>query len=241
MMDNKVQRYWTARAHDFSAVRRNELRNDMRRRWLRELDRLLPPGKPLDILDVGTGTGFFAVLLAEQGHRVCGIDLTPVMLGEARKLAGELGLDIDLREMDAQALDFPDGSFDAVVSRNLTWTLPDPKRAYREWRRVLRPGGTILNFDANYGEQIRAGDRQNAHVTSDSPYGHVGVTPALEKENAAITLSMEISRERRPMWDRAVLAELGFSDVDCDAALGKRVLRELDVAVAPMFSIRAVK
>lgn len=238
---NRVQNYWTQRAHDFGSVRRNELADGMSRRWLAEFDRLLPHGRALDILDVGTGTGYFAVLLAECGHRICGIDLTPAMLDEARALAEEEGLDIPFEEMDAQALDFPDDCFDVVVSRNLTWTLPDPRQAYSEWYRVLRPGGLLLNFDANYGEQLRKQNRENTHVPSDSPYGHVGVTEELEKENMAITLSMPISREHRPMWDWAVLKELGFSAVDCDTGLGKRVLRELDVSVSPMFLVQAVK
>ena len=52
--------------------------------------------------------------------------------------------------MDAQNLEFEDGVFDVVISRNLTWNLKDPERAYREWCRVLKPGGKLLNFDANW-------------------------------------------------------------------------------------------
>ena len=77
MIEDRVKHYWTLRAHDFGAVRRNELENQMSKRWLAEIRRSLPDRKPLDILDVGTGTGFFAVQLAQEGHRVQGIDLTP--------------------------------------------------------------------------------------------------------------------------------------------------------------------
>lgn len=48
--------YWTQRSHDFGAVRKNELENEMGQRWLREIQRFLPEGGSLDILDVGTGT-----------------------------------------------------------------------------------------------------------------------------------------------------------------------------------------
>ena len=53
--------------------------------------------------------------------------------------------------MDAEAPDFPDEEFDVIVSRNLTWTLPDAEHAYQEWFRVLKPGGVMINLDANYG------------------------------------------------------------------------------------------
>ena len=140
-LEKRVQRYWTQRSHDFGIVRRNELEDEMGRKWFRELEKHLPENGKLKVLDVGTGTGFFAVLLAQAGHRVEGVDLTPAMLEEARALAAQRGLDITFREMDAQTLDYEDGCFDAVISRNLTWTLPDPERAYGQWFRVLKPGG----------------------------------------------------------------------------------------------------
>ena len=79
-MEQRVKDYWTRRSHDFGAVRKNELANAMGTRWLEELQKHLPQGKPLEILDVGTGTGFFAILLGHLGHHVVGIDLTPAML-----------------------------------------------------------------------------------------------------------------------------------------------------------------
>ena len=75
-MEQRVRHYWTLRSHDFGAVRKNELENEMGQKWLREIERLLPEKEHLRILDVGTGTGFFAVLLAQTGHQVEGIDLT---------------------------------------------------------------------------------------------------------------------------------------------------------------------
>ena len=123
-IEDRVVRYWTIRSHDFGAVRKNELGSEMGRRWQEELEARLPAKMPLNILDVGTGTGFFAILMAQLGHTVTGIDLTPAMLEEAAAMAASLGLDIAFRHMDAQQLGFPEGTFDVVLSRNLTWTLP---------------------------------------------------------------------------------------------------------------------
>ena len=236
----RVKDYWTQRSHDFGTVRKNELENEMGQRWLHEIERFLPEGRSLDILDVGTGTGFFAVLLAQQGHRVEGIDLTPAMLEEARTLAKQRNLDITFREMDAQNLAYPDDTFDVVISRNLTWTLPDPERAYASWFRVLKPGGVLLNFDADYAAHVRSHSVQNRKVAPDSPYGHVGMTDALQQENDAITLSMDIG-QARPEWDGKVLTRIGFQSCQADTQVGKRLLGELDLTTAPMFGIFAKK
>ena len=236
----RVKDYWTQRSHDFGTVRKNELENEMGQRWLREIQRFLPEGRSLDILDVGTGTGFFAILLAEKGHRVVGIDLTPAMLEEARILAKQRNLDIAFREMDAQNLAYPDDTFDVVISRNLTWTLPDPERAYASWFRVLKPGGVLLNFDADYAAHVRSHSVQNRKVAPDSPYGHVGMTDALQQENDAITLSMDIG-QARPEWDGEVLTRIGFQSCQTDTQVGKRLLGELDLTTAPMFGIFARK
>ena len=239
-MEQRVKDYWTQRSHDFGTVRKNELENQMGQRWLREIEKFLPEGQGLNILDVGTGTGFFAVLLAQQGHRVEGIDLTPAMLEEARWLAKQRNLDITFREMDAQNLLYPDEAFDVVISRNLTWTLPAPEKAYAEWFRVLKPRGVLLNFDAEYAAHVRSHSVQNRKVAPDSPYGHVGMTDALQQENDDITLSMDIG-QARPDWDRKVLTCIGFQSCQTDRQVGKRLLGELDLATAPMFGIFARK
>ena len=219
-IEDRVVRYWTIRSHDFGAVRKNELGNIMGRRWQEELEAQLPQGSPLNILDVGTGTGFFAILMAQLGHKVTGIDLTPAMLEEAAAMAAGLGLDIAFRHMDAQQLDFPDGTFDVVLSRNLTWLL--------------------LNFDADYAANVRSESTQNCSVAPDSPYGHVGMTEALVEENNAITLALDVG-QKRPAWDEAVLKKVGFSHCRTDLTVGRRVLGAADLVHAPMFGVFAQK
>lgn len=239
-IEERVRNYWTIRSHDFGTVRKNELGNEMGQKWLREIEKLLPEKENLHILDIGTGTGFFAVLLAENGHQVEGIDLTPAMLEEAKELAAQKGLSIVFREMDAQELAYEDACFDVVISRNLTWTLPDPKKAYQEWFRVLKKGGILLNFDADYAANVRSQSTQNRKVSPDSPYGHIGMTDALQQENDEITLSMDIG-QARPLWDKKVLEQIGFSECYTDPEVGRRILGSLDLAHAPMFGIMAVK
>jgi len=103
------------------------------------------PGKRA--LDIGTGTGQFAVYLARGGFDVTGIDISAAMIAEARRYAADQRLQINFMTGDAESLDFADRTFDVVVSRNLLWTLPRPYQALMEWRRVLKPGGRLMLSD----------------------------------------------------------------------------------------------
>ena len=240
-IEARVQSYWTKRAHDFNVVRKNELNSNISERWKEEILRFLPHTKPLQILDVGTGTGYFAILLSQLGHKVSGIDLTDAMLQEARENAEFYHVSPVFRQMDAQNLDFPDQSFDLVISRNLTWTLPDPEAAYREWMRVLKKGGILLNFDADYASNVRNQNTSASHISDTEVYGHCGVTPELEQENASITLSMPMSRKQRPYWDQEFLENIGFSRSGYDLSVGKNILKEHDLKDAPMFLLWGVR
>jgi len=76
--------------------------------------------------------------------RITGVDISARMLEIARKRAAELGRDVDLRVGDAQALEFTDFSFDTAVCTLALCSIPDPRAAVAEMRRVLRPGGRVL-------------------------------------------------------------------------------------------------
>jgi ubiquinone/menaquinone biosynthesis C-methylase UbiE len=96
-----------------------------------------------EVLEIAIGTG------RNLPHyppdvRLTGIELSPAMLEIARGRAREVGRDIDLRIGDAQALEFPDASFDTAVSTLSLCTIPDAGAAVAEVRRVLRPGGRFL-------------------------------------------------------------------------------------------------
>lgn len=67
-----------------------------------------------------------------------GIDITENMIHEAKENVKAAGLSADLMTMDCHNLNFPDETFDMVICRNITWTLDNPQKAYREWLRVLK-------------------------------------------------------------------------------------------------------
>lgn len=97
-------------------------------------------------LEVAIGTGLNLAHYPD-GVRLTGVDWSPAMLAIARRRAGELGHDVDLRRGDAQDLEFPDASFDTVVSTFSLCAIPDDRLALREMARVLRPGGLLLLAD----------------------------------------------------------------------------------------------
>lgn len=96
-----------------------------------------------DVLELAVGTGRNLVHYP-LGVRLRGIELSPTMLEIARERAREVNRDADLQVGDAQALAFPDDSFDTVVCTLSLCTIPDDRAAVAEVRRVLRPGGRFL-------------------------------------------------------------------------------------------------
>ena len=229
-LNRRIENYWDERSKSFSQSRRLELDGVDGAAWKNIFKKNLPDAKNLKILDVGTGAGFFAAILSKLGHKVIGVDMSTKMLGEAQKNLRELNLHADFQKMNAQKLDFDDETFDAVVTRNLTWTLPDVKAAYREWRRVLKVGGVLMNFDSDYG------DKNFSTCTKTK------ITDELLSECDAIKNSLTISTRRRPMWDAGFLEGLNFS-VRLDEDISHVVQRDNRCVYdsVPLFAICAVK
>ena len=245
--------YWTVRAASYSEVNQLELSTRQRQKWSEclhaEIARQFPDCAPesLRVLEVGTGPGFFAILLRELGYDVTAIDLTPAMLEEAKKNAGELAGEICWMEMNAEALDFADESFDVVVSRNLTWNLPHPGKAYAEWARVLKPGGLLLNFDANWYAYLFDGEAQAAYERDRANSAEQGVWDQNVGENfdvmEDIARRVPLSNIRRPAWDLKLLQGLSLR-AEADEQIWQRVWSEeekLNFSSTPLFLVRAVK
>jgi phosphatidylethanolamine/phosphatidyl-N-methylethanolamine N-methyltransferase len=112
------------------------------RRRAAELANRMPGSR---VLEMGVGTGL-ALPYYLQAKRVTGIDLSTEMLAQAERRVAERGLtNVEaLREMDAEATDFEDDSFDIGVAMFVASVVPHPRQLLAEMRRVVRPGGNIL-------------------------------------------------------------------------------------------------
>jgi SAM-dependent methyltransferase len=124
-------------------------------------------GEPLPTfehaLEIGAGTGYFSLNLLRAGvvGRATCTDISPGMLDTLRSNAASLGVDhrVETQACDAESLPFPDAAFDLVVGHAVLHHLPDLDQAFREFHRVLRPGGRLVFA----GEPSRQGDRLAAY------------------------------------------------------------------------------
>ena len=241
----RVEGYWTERAESFFVQKQHELESDKAQKWLGEILTKIKtsfPGRDksdIRILDVGCGAALFTVLLGKEGFNVTGIDLTPEMIAKADnmlELNGPYEGEVEVKVMDAENLDFADGSFDILITRNLTWTLPHPVEAYHEWARVLKEGGLLLNFDAEYAK----GDH---NLNNQDNLAHKCVSDKLKEECHEIYHMLTISSLDRPQWDGEVLKAAGFGDVNLDTEFYSRIYDKMDEFYIPdkMFMIAASK
>ena len=203
---HRVAHYWSHRAEGFELQRLREFESDKRDRWMAEFNRYLPSGRNLRILDIGTGTGFFACLLAAAGHEVTGIDITPDMIRHAEHMAA---------------------------------ALPHIETAYREWFRILKPGGVLINFDADYSAAL---EDDEEHELPEN-HAHKLVPDYMKTENDAITMEVGAYHQARPQWDVQLLVETGFERVTVDMGVYRRIYAEIDEFFnpVPIFTVAAFK
>ena len=116
-----------------------------------------PPRPFGDALEIGAGTGYFSLNLLQLGtiRRSTATDISPGMLATLRATADRLGLEVATVRAEAERLPVADESFDLIFGHAVLHHIPDLERAFTEFHRVLRPGGTV----AFCGEPSRYGDR----------------------------------------------------------------------------------
>ena len=253
-LKNEIHDYWTNRARGYSEYNQQEMADARRTMWRDKLLSLLgnqfPEKEPkeIKILDAGTGPGFFAILLAEAGYQVTAVDYTEEMLKEAQSNAGGLAECIVWKTGDAQALDVESNRFDAVVNRNVTWNLPRPDLAYKEWLRVLKPEGVLYNFDADwyghlYNEEKRSSYEKDRRQTEEQNVEDYYSGTDIEKMEE-IARQIPLSRLERPKWDIETMQKAGFLDVSCDEEVWKEVWTEEEIinnSTSPIFLLTGRK
>jgi SAM-dependent methyltransferase len=183
------RRYHDAVAHeydgkwgvDFGPVARDQVLGKMRK--------LVARARFARSLEVGAGTGYFSLnlmLAGVVGQAVCS-DVSPGMLAALERNAERNGLEVETVACDAAALPFPDESFDLVVGHAVLHHLPDVGRSFKEFARVLRPGGTVFfaGEPSLYGDRAAAVPKRLAWRLSPLWRRAIGARPAATTTNGA--------------------------------------------------------
>ena len=147
MSIEEARAVWDAEAATFDDEPDHGLRDPATRAAWRDLLLGHLPPAPARVADLGCGTGTLAVLLAEEGYDVTGVDVSPAMIVRAeRKAAGRARFAVG----DAADPDLPAGSFDVVLSRHVLWALPDPAAGLARWVELLAPGGRLVLVEGRW-------------------------------------------------------------------------------------------
>lgn len=236
VLEERIKDYWEGEAQVYSDGIQDELKNEKRQIWKKIILENGPErsaGEKLSILDIGTGPGFFPIILGEEGHDVTGIDLTENMVACAFRNAEREKVKVNLMTMDCHDMDFPDESFDLVICRNLTWTLDNPEKAYAEWYRVLRPGGRMLIFDACWYLHLYDEERSRAYHKKEEEilqkHGRRIHEHKDQAEGEALSRKLFMSDKVRPQWDLNVMMQLGMSKVFADWKVSRLTMEERDL------------
>ena len=249
-IQERINAYWSKRADEFGDARYTDMQSKKREDWTKLIEKHLPGRRPIRALDLGTGAGFFSFILHDLGCQVTGIDYSEEMLKNARRNAERLGYDdITFLQMDAQNLQFEDESVDFIFSRNVTWTLPDPAKAYMEMLRVLAPGGRLMNADANYSAGCKIMDEkgwtEKAAEHANMQYTHPAGSLKMLRERNELAASLYIAEESRPIWDLRLLMANGVErfwlDLDVNANIFGHDTPKAAPKLSPEFVLVAEK
>ncbi|MDD2478040.1 MAG: class I SAM-dependent methyltransferase [Candidatus ainarchaeum sp.] len=247
MNQEQINKKWSRSSEMYNEIIHDELDSFRPAAWIKQILENAPQKDCLNILDTGCGPGFFSIILSQKGHRVIGIDGAKGMLAKAKQNADAYGVAPVFLDMDCHSLLFVDNSFDLIVSRNVTHALHRHETVYKEWLRVLRPGGVLLIFDANW--QLDRVDKKLAAENKrrreeclriyGSTFGDQKSLPE-EYEKEPHVLGGNI----RPDWDVALLERVGYRNIAFDRNIIEELWddkEKLIYGATPMFMIRAVK
>jgi ubiquinone/menaquinone biosynthesis C-methylase UbiE len=248
-LSEKIKLGWDLSASGYAQLIKKELEEGMPKAWVELILENAPAKGKNKILDVGTGPGFFPIILTEAGQDVTGTDFNEVMIEEASKIAENLGLAIDFRVMNTMKLDFPDNTFDMVISRNAVWTILDAPASFAEWLRVLKPGGILLYFDAEYLKKERDPEFKakcdKDRELYEKEHGKIekSYDPKDEEKINGWNKEMPLVLVDRPEWDLKTLAEKGFADLKAEIVM-TRVTPEKKWPLCrscPLFMVKGTK
>lgn len=240
-----IQKRWESSAAGFSEGVRRELQEE-REQWDHYIQDNVRPEPGIRVLETCCGPGFLSILFSGEGRMVTAADESESMLEEARRNARLFGADVDFVNMDCHKLSFDDNTFDMVISRNSLWTMYNPAEAYKEWARVLKPGGRMIIFESSWCLEYRRRDVMEKKIEFRKKHN----LPAQETHYAGdMGLAQELDARSmlgnvyRPDWDFNVLDKMKM-DILVDEDAWKDLWNDdykKQFGYAPMFMINATK
>ena len=247
-METIIQDYWDNRADTYSEIISGEMNSFKRNSWSEIIKNKVALKENIKALDVGTGPGFFGIIMAQMGYQVTAVDGSEAMLQEAERNAEVAGVNIDFIRGDVENLDLSPESFDLIISRNVTWTLKNPVRTYENWFKLLRTGGKLIIFDANWYLRLCCTELQDRYVRDMDAALKLGYDCKIHEKQIKvcenIARDLPLTYKLRPAWDEEVLMKCGFSKVDLENDISEKIYTEeekMAYRTTPMFSICAWK
>ena len=248
ILQQRIENYWTTRANSFSQSIKEDLLSFKRDAWKKLISENSGQSENVCALDIGTGPGFFSVIMSDLGYKVTAVDCSENMLLEARRNVENAGFSVQFVKADVHKLPFSDNTFDLLVCRNLVWTLENPAEAYKESYRVLKNNGRLLVFDANWYLRLQDTTLQEKYEQNKKLMENLGYESPLSREQKIeiekIARKLPLTYELRPEWDKKTLLECGFSKIMIDIDLSNRICNDLDklrYSDTPVFLVCAYK
>lgn len=239
ILNRKMNRYWGDRAESYSFQNIEQLKNSSSK-WKDVLSDLLPGDKNAKVLDIGTGPGFFAVLLAKEGYEVSAVDKNSQMLHFARKNAEEAGVNISCFLIEEE-MPFQEESFDLIVSRDVVWMQLEPEKTLGSWYRLLKKGGKLVYFDAEWYGYLRD-DNEKKQYKEFRRFvkAHSGFVYSKANEMEQMAYEFPLTYQERPQWDIKFWKQFHAKSVSCIQELNPRIyseMEQLQYAKTPEFMV----
>lgn len=213
-----IESAWSADSGGYDEAIQKQLSNTRDvKYWHDELKQVLGE-KSLHVLDVGCGPGFFSIMLSRLKHHVTSVDGAEGMVECAKKNIQIENANAKVYLGDAVLLEEEtEESFDAIVSRDVVWTLYDPEKAFIRWKNLLKDGGKIVIYDGDYRQ-----DQSSLRYYTLKTFSNFlnifieGIKPRKRQhhtsDNGFNKLPMVMNK--RPEFDRDLLQKAGFSKVE---------------------------
>ena len=252
-LKKRIRHGWDISARGYSDLIQEDFYDERKYSWLDTILENSPQKDDMKILDTGCGPGFFSIILSEAGFDVTGIDLSSQMIIEAEKNAEAMETDAIFKVMDIQHPDFEDDTFDLIVSRNVVWSLSEPESAYKNWFRILKPGGRLLVFDGDHLKDLREpeGESGNPHDIYIDEYKKLyGKEPKCSyskedyEEARGWRRDLPLVDKKRPEWDEELCKSIGFVNVKTEWVNEKVFTEKKDIYLntnTPHFLLREDK